>query len=172
MGLAALASDLRKCAAGGILGLLLLPAAAQAAVARVEAQSADLFAVGVVDADHMVIRLSRRVDNAPLHDAAVNVVLRGATYPTTAQADGSYLLQAPDLTLPGAAAVQFQVVQSTGSESLEGTLGSGAPAVAVPGPDREKNGSRQLWWWALNFGVCIGFLWLWSKRKKPAEDEV
>jgi hypothetical protein len=34
-------------------------------------------------------------------------------------------------------------------------------------PD-DKNGARQIWWWVLNFAVCIGFLMLFSRRRKAA----
>jgi hypothetical protein len=41
--------------------------------------------------------------------------------------------------------------------------------AAAAGPSEDKNSARQLWWWALNFGVCIGFLWLISRRRKAAQ---
>jgi hypothetical protein len=142
------------------------PAAAAGGI-RVEARSSDLLAVGIVRADHLNIRLSRISDNAPVHDASVTVVLRGNSHPTIAQADGSYALQSPDLALPGAAVLDIRVAQPTGVETLTSNFDAGAGA---PPPAEEKNGSRQLWWWVLNFGVCIGFLWLFSRRKKTAED--
>jgi hypothetical protein len=90
------------------------PAAeAGGALTRVEARSEDLLAVGVLRGDRMVIHLSEVIDNAPVRDASVNVVLRGATHPTIAQSDGSYTLQTKDLALPGAAAVEFQVARAT-----------------------------------------------------------
>ena len=109
----------------------------------------------------MTIHLSRIIDNAPVRDAAVSVVFRGITHATTAETDGSYSLQTPDLSLPGAASVQFQVAQGDAREELTGTLQIGDAADA-----REKsNSSRQLGWWVLNFAVCIGFLMLWRRRK-------
>ncbi|MEP6884124.1 MAG: hypothetical protein ABJC66_05165 [Gammaproteobacteria bacterium] len=136
--------------------------------ARVEVRSADLVAVGVVRGDRMTIRLSRVVDNAPVADAAVTVVLRGVAHATTAQNDGSYLLQSQDLTLPGAAAVEFQVAQAAMRQSLNGTLQVAAGAAQ----SEDKNTARQLWWWVLNFAVCIGFLWLFSRRRKAAQKKV
>jgi hypothetical protein len=130
--------------------------------ARVEARSADLLAVGLVQGDRMTIHLSRLLDNAPLRDAAVTVVLRGVVHPTVAEADGSFTLTARELTLPGAAAVQFQVAQAQLHENLEGVL----HAASVPAAPDEKGNARQMWWWVLNFGVCIGFLVLFSRRKK------
>ena len=143
-------------------------AAPEEAASRVEARSADLLAVGLVHGDRMAIHLSRLIDNAPVRDAAVTLVLRGTAHPATAETDGSYTLQTKDLTLPGAAAVEFQVAQAqAGSrESLKGTLQIGADA----GQSENKNSARQLWWWVLNFAVCIGFLWLYSRRRKAAED--
>jgi hypothetical protein len=142
------------------------PAFAAAPAARVEAHSADLLAVGLVQGDRMIIRLSRVIDNAPVRDAAVAVMLRGATYATVAEADGSYSLTAKDLTLPGDAAVGFEVTQAQQHESLKGILKGNADARE---PD-ERGNARQMWWWALNFGVCAGFLVLWSRRKKSAQN--
>ncbi len=138
---------------------------------RVEAHSDDLLAVGLVRDDLMTIHLSRVLDNAPVRDAAVTVVLRGVTHPTVAETDGSYRLETPDLKLPGTAAVEFQVTQtapagaSAAPERLKGTL----QIAAAPGELKDQNGARQMGWWVLNFGVCIGFLWLYSRRRKAAE---
>ena len=134
--------------------------------ARVEARSADLLAVGVARGDRMSIHLSRLIDNAPVRDAAVTVVLRGASHPATAETDGSYTLQTKDLALPGAAAVEFQINQGAAHENLKGTL----EIAAASGPADDKSSTaRQLWWWVLNFAVCIGFLWLFSRRRKSAQ---
>jgi hypothetical protein len=136
-----------------------------AAPARVEARSSDLLAVGLVQGGRMNIHLSRLLDNAPLRDAVVTVVLRGVSHPTVAEADGSYTLDAKELTLPGDAAVEFQVAQAQLHETLHGLLQDSA-VVAAP---NDKSNGRQMWWWALNFGVCIGFLLLLSRRKKNAQ---
>jgi hypothetical protein len=147
-----------------------LPAAASsdaAAAPRVEARSANLLAVGVVRDDRMIIHISRLIDNAPVRDAAITVVLRGAAHSTTVETDGSYLLQTKDLALPGAARVEFQVSQaSAAAESLKGTL----EVAAAPGQAADKNSARQLWWWVLNFAVCIGVLMLISRRRKAAQN--
>jgi len=131
------------------------------APARVEARSSDLLAVGTVHGERMTIHLSRLSDNAPVHDAALAVVLRGTAHAAVAEPDGSYSIETPDLRLPGSAAVQFEVTQSAGHEVLVGTLEDERAAQAD-----DKGSTRQLGWWVLNFGVCIGFLWLWSRRKK------
>ena len=136
------------------------------AAARVEARSSDLLTVGVVRADRMSIHVSRLLDNAPVRDALVTVLLRGASHPTVAEADGSYTLLNADLKLSGAAAVEFHITQGAAQETLKGTLD--VPS-AVATTD-EKSQARQYWWWALNFGVCIGFLALLSRRKKKASD--
>jgi hypothetical protein len=134
------------------------------APSRVEGRSADLLAVGVVHDDRMSIHVSRLVDNAPVRDAVITIVLRGTAHATTAETDGSYLLQTKDLMLPGAAAVEFQISQGAERESLKGTLDIASAAA----PDN-KNNARQLWWWALNFAVCFGVLWLISRRRKAAQ---
>ncbi|MGO9931817.1 MAG: hypothetical protein ACLPV8_08390, partial [Steroidobacteraceae bacterium] len=139
--------------------------AGAAASARVEARSADFLAVGVVHDDRMIIHLSRLSDNSPVRDAALTLVLRGAAHPTRAETDGSYTLQSRDLTLPGAAAVEFLVSQGEVRESLKGTLDFAAAA----GQSDNRSNARQLWWWVLNFAVCIGFLWLFSRRRKAAK---
>lgn len=141
------------------------PPAPSAPPARIEARSADLLAVGLVQDGRMTLHLSRVIDNAPVRDAVVTVVLRGASYPATAQTDGSYTLQTKDLALPGAAAVEFQVAQAGGQQSLKGTL----QVAAAGGKSEDGNSARQLGWWVLNFAVCIGFLWLISRRRKSAQ---
>jgi hypothetical protein len=133
--------------------------------ARVEARSADLGLVGLVHGDRMSIHVSRLLDNAPVRDAVVAVLLRGASHATVAEADGSYTLLDPALKLSGAAAVEFQITQGAAQETLKGTLDVAAPAGTV----LEKSQARQYAWWALNFGVCIGFLMLLSRRKKKAD---
>jgi hypothetical protein len=136
-------------------------------VHRVEARSATLLAVALVQGDRMSIHLSRLLDNAPVRDAAVTVMLRGVLHPAVAEADGSYSLQSRELAVPGPAALEFQVVQGESRESLKGTLQI-ADASAAP---EDKNSARQLWWWVLNFAVCTGFLILWSRRRKTAADD-
>jgi hypothetical protein len=135
------------------------PASPQAA--RIEARSADLLAVGTVRGGRMTIHLSRIIDNAPVRDAVVTVLLRGTVHPTTAETDGSYSLEAPDLKLPGAASMEFQVAEAGRSEALKGTL----QVADAPLKPEDKNNARQLGWWVLNFAVCIGILMLWSRRK-------
>ena len=137
-----------------------------AAPARIEAHSADLLAVGLVRGDRMTIHLSRVIDNAPVRDAAVTVVLRGASHQATAETDGSYTLQTKDLALPGAAAIDFEIAGAAMHETLKGTL----QAAAADSKPAENNSARQLGWWVLNFAVCIGFLWLISRRRKSAQN--
>jgi hypothetical protein len=152
------------CVAFALLAARSACGADEPAVPRIEAHSANLMAVGIVHGDRMSIHLSRLVDNAPVHDAVLTVLLRGIVHPTVAEADGSYTLQTKDLDLPGAASVEFQVTQGTAREDLKGTL----PAAAGSAKPEEKNSARQLWWWVLNFAVCIGFLMLISRRRKAA----
>jgi hypothetical protein len=73
----------------------------------------------------------------------------------------------PDLALPGAAAVRIEVTSSGTRQDLAGTLQPTAAAAST----EDKGSSRQLGWWVLNFAVCIGFLWLWQRRKRHAPDE-
>ncbi len=159
--MAALKSSFAIFWAVGALALLGPLAAAPDQAARIEARSADLLAVGTVHGNRLTIRVSRIIDNAPVRDAAMKVVLRGTAHPATAEADGSYSIETPDLSLPGAASVQLQIAQGAATEELQGTLHIGDAA----GPAEDKNGARQLGWWILNFGVCIGILWLWRRRK-------
>jgi hypothetical protein len=153
------------CCAGALAVSAIVAAGEPAPAPRVEARSADLLAVGLVHDDRLTIHLSRLFDNAPVRDAVVTVVLRGVAHPTTVETDGSYTLQTEDLRLPGAAAVDIQVAQAAAQQSLKGTLQIAAGA----GQSENKNNARQLWWWVLNFAVCIGFLWLFSRRRKAAK---
>ena len=164
-GLAAIVEAAIRCAAGCAL-LAAVPglAADEPAATRVEARSESLLAVGIVRADRLVVHVTRIVDNAPVRDAVLTVLLRGVTHPTVAEADGSYTLQTKDLTLPGAATVEFLVAQGTTRQDLKGTL---LMANGAAKPD-DKNSARQLWWWVLNFAVCIGFLMLLARRRKAS----
>ena len=170
--LAASACALPAAADGPAAGSNAIAATAGAstapATARIEARSAQLLAVGTVHGERMTIHLSRLEDNAPVQDADVALVLRGATHPATALADGGYAVAAPELALPGTAAVRIEVTSSGTRQDLEGTL---QPAAPAPGPTEDKGSSRQLGWWVLNFAVCIGFLWLWQRRKRHDPDE-
>jgi hypothetical protein len=161
----------RPLLGAALLGLLYLGPAASVAdnppAARVEVRSAHLLTVGVVQDDRMSIHISQLSDNAPLRDAVVTVVLRGSSHPTLAETDGSYTLVDADLKLPGAAAVEFQVSAGSVQETLKGTLQARSGEAAA----NEKSQARQYWWWALNFGVCIGFLVLISRRKKTSADK-
>ena len=139
--------------------------AGEPALPRVEARSSDLLAVGVVHGDKMNIHVSRLVDNAPVRDAAITVILRGAAHVATAETDGSYTVETQDLALPGAATVEIQVSQGGASQSIKGTL-----EIGPAGGAEEKNNARQLWWWVLNFAVCFGVLWLISQRRKAARN--
>ena len=156
------------CAAGCAL-LAVLPgrAADEPAATRVEARSENLLAVGIVRADRLVVHVTSVVDNAPVRDAVFTVLLRGIAHPAVAEADGSYTLQTKDLSLPGPASLEFQVIQGAERHDLKGTL-----LVAAGGakPD-DKNSARQLWWWVLNFAVCIGFLLLISRRRKASRQD-
>ena len=161
-------SFVRACvlAASALAATVFVAAPAESAPpARIEARSADLLAVGLVQDGRMTIHLSRVIDNAPVRDATVTVVLRGASHPATAETDGSFTLQTKDLSLPGAAAVEFEVAGAGGQQSLKGTL----QVTAAGGKPEDGNSVRQLGWWVLNFAVCIGFLWLISRRRKSAQ---
>jgi hypothetical protein len=153
------------CAAGCAL-LAAVPGrgADEPAATRIEARSENLLAVAMVRADRMSIHVTRVVDNAPVRDAVLTVLLRGIVHSTVAEADGSYTLQTKDLTLPGPASLEIQVIQGTTRHALKGTL---LVADAGAKPD-DKNNARQLWWWVLNFAVCIGFLMLMSRRRKAS----
>lgn len=139
---------------------------AAAAPARVEAKSKNFMAVGLLEGERMMIRLSRAIDNAPVHDAAVRVNMRALDLPAVAQTDGSYEVRSKEFKADGPAVIAFVVKRGALTEKLVGTLE--VPAAAKN--TLSENGQvRQLLWWVLNFGVCIGFLVLYSRRRKAAE---
>ena len=152
------------CCAVALLAAVTASRADDSATRRVEARSANLLAVAIVQGDRMSIHLSRLLDNAPVRDAVLTVLIRGVQHPTVAEADGTYTLQAEEVTVPGSAVVEFQVARGPMREVLTGTLQVGGE----PREPKEKNSARQLGWWVLNFVVCIGFLLLWSRRRKAA----
>ncbi|HUX74332.1 MAG TPA: hypothetical protein VMV25_10630 [Steroidobacteraceae bacterium] len=161
----------RYAAAWGLALAVSAAAAAAAATApapapaRIEARSTHYLLVGVVQGDSMSIHVSRRLDNAPVADAAVTAALRGKTYAATAESDGGYSFHAADLNLPGSAAIRFEVAEAGVTERLLATLRVNAPA---PG-GKSTNGARQLGWWILNFAVCLGLLALIARRRKNAQ---
>jgi hypothetical protein len=143
---------------------LVVAAPAAAPAPRVEAHSADLLAVGIVHGDRMSIHLSRLLDNAPVRDAVLRVLLRGVEHQAVAEPDGGYTLQTPDLTVPGDASMEFRVLLGQSREDLKGVLS----IADTPAESADRNGARQLWWWVLNFTVCGGFLVLLGRRRKAA----
>jgi hypothetical protein len=149
-----------------IAGGSMARAAEPPAPARVELRSKDFLVVGVLHGETLDVHVSRALDNAAVRDAAVSLVLRGSTYPATAAVDGGYAITAKDLAIPGSAAVVLRVVAAGREESLHGTLdiGPGGPK------DADQNNLRQMGWWVLNFGVCIGFLMLIARRRKATPD--
>jgi hypothetical protein len=167
MGLLALRPLLGLVCAGALVasGSAAAAPSEKAESPRIEARSVTFLAVGVVHEGRMTIHLSRLLDNTPVRDAVLTVLLRGAVHPTTAETDGSYAFETKDLTLPGAASVEIQVREGNVQENLKGTLQI-AGAADQPG---EKNSARQFWWWILNFSVCIGVLLLISRRRKSAQ---
>lgn len=140
-------------------------AADSAPAARVEARSSDLLAVGLVRGDTMSLRVSRLLDNAPVKDAAITLVLRGTAHAASAETDGSYSVRTADLTLPGSAAMDIQVSRGTAVENLKGML----DVAGAAGGSDDRNSNRQIWWWVLNFAVCGAALWLFSRRRKAAK---
>jgi hypothetical protein len=137
-----------------------------AAPARVEAKSKTFMAVGLLEGDRLTIHLSRVIDNAPVHDAAVRINIRALDLPAVAQTNGSYEARSAEFKADGPAVVAFVVKQGEVTEKLVGTL-EVPPAAKSTLTD---NGQvRQLLWWVLNFAVCIGFLVLYSRRRKAAE---
>ena len=136
---------------------------AAAAPARVVAASADYRLVGLLRGDTLSMHVSRVLDGAPVTDAVVSVEFRGRSYPATATVDGGYSISTPQLAIAGPAAFAFEIRTGDATQTLRGVL-TGAP----------KTGSghgrvRQLFWWVLNFSVCIGFLALLSRRRKRAD---
>ncbi len=132
---------------------------------RIETHSAHYLLVAVAHGDRIGAHLSRLLDNAPVTDAVVTAALRGKEYPLIAQPDGGYALQAADLALPGSATIEFTVVEHGATEKMAGTL-----QIAANSEHRTSaSGARQFGWWALNFGVCIGFLVLIARRRNRAQ---
>lgn len=150
------------CSAIGVLGAA---AADPEPEARIEARSTTYLLVGLVHGESMSVHVSRLLDNTPVRDAQVTMLLRGREYPATAQVDGGYTVTAKELALPGSAAVEFRIARSAVQETLRATLQTSEGTSK----DDDKSGIRQYAWWILNFGICIGALMLYSRRSKNAE---
>ena len=162
-GAARSAAALALCAVFASIGAA--SATAAAGTARVEARSKSFLAVGVLQGEQMNIHLSRLLDNAPVNDASIEVATRALKLNAIARTDGGYTVRSPDLAAGGPAAVAFTVTRAGTTEKMSGNLEG--PAAAKNLADNGQ--ARQLLWWVLNFGVCIGFLVLYSRRSKAAE---
>ncbi len=140
----------------------LAPAADEAAQ-RIELRSPQYVLVGLAHGDSLSVRVSNALDNAPVHDAVLTAFLRGGTYPLSAQVDGSYLMVAKDLRLPGSAGIEFEIKQGAEVSRLRGTLQTPDAKGADP------NNVRQYAWWVLNFAVCITAYVLFTRRRKTED---
>jgi len=152
------------CAAAGA------PARAAAdaqAAPRIELRSPQYVLVGLLHGDSMSVHVTNALDNAPVHDAALTAYLRGARYPLSAQVDGSYLMVAKDLALPGSASIEFEIKRGTELARLRGSVQS----READGKGAEQNNVRQYAWWVLNFAVCITAYVLFTRRRKTEESE-
>lgn len=161
--LAALGAAILLCG----FGAMRAQASTPTALRRIEARGAHYRLVGLLRADTMDIHVSRILDNTPVSDAQVTVEFRGRTYATTASIDGGYAFSAPQLRLPGSAAIAFEIAAGGVDETLRGV-------VRMPdgtGRHSGHGGARQLGWWVLNFAVCIGFLALIARRRKRDADD-
>ncbi len=141
--------------------------AAEAAAPRIELHSPQYVLVGRVFGETMSVHVTNALDNAPVHDAALTAYLRGARYPLSAQVDGSYLMVAKDLALPGSASIEFEIKQGTQSARLRGSL----QTPEADGRGAEQNNVRQYAWWVLNFAVCITAYVLFTRRRKTEDPE-
>lgn len=152
------------CLFGSALGSLGAAADPQP-VARIEARSTTYLLVGLVHGETLSVHLSRLLDNSPVPDAQVSMLLRGREYPATAQVDGGYTVTAKELALPGSAVIEFRIAQSAVQETVRATL----QTPEGSSKDDDKSLIRQYAWWILNFGICIGALMLYSRRSKNSE---
>jgi hypothetical protein len=140
-------------------------AAAEVQTPRIELRSPEYLLVGLLHGDSMSVRLTNAFDNAPVHDAALTAYLRGENYPLSAQVDGSYLMVAKDLALPGSASIEFEIKRGAELARLRGRLQT--PDAAPK--NAEQNNVRQYAWWVLNFAVCITAYVLFTRRRKTDE---
>lgn len=138
-------------------------AAAEETAQRIELRSTEYLLVGLAHGDSMSVRLTNALDNSPVHDAQLTAYLRGGTYPLSAQVDGSYLMVAKDLSLPGSASIEFEIKRDSELARLRGTLQT--PDAKVP----DQNNLRQYAWWALNFAVCTAAYVLFTRRRKTED---
>ena len=139
-------------------------ASAAGAAARIEARSANYSLVGVVHGDSMTIHVSRLLDNAPVRDAAVDgrccagAMRRGGP--------GRRQLPAQGAGTRAARAGGHGIPRRAGRHARKGSPAT-LQSAGTSRPDDDKQRPRQYAWWVLNFGVCVGFLLLWSAAARP-----
>jgi hypothetical protein len=154
------------------------PVAASVLEPRVEAASADVELLGIVEGLQLIVYLDHYATNAPIDGARLSVERNGESFEARSIGDGTYRFDLPWLASPGSHALLFTLVASDLSDLLTATLeipGLGGAAGAA-------NGAPHLhalsWSWlserhriaaALGAGALLAFaLVAWSVRRRRA----
>lgn len=129
------------------------PATASAIEPRVEAASADVELLGIVEGTRLVVYLDRFATNEPI-DGATLTVERGADSASAeALGDGVYRFELPWLAAPGQHSLLFTVIAPDLSDLLTATLDVAAPV----GTAREAAAGRPRWTaWLAGAGAQAG----------------
>lgn len=116
------------------------PAAASAAATalepRVEAASADVELLGIVDGLRLVVYVDHFATNVPIDGAKLSVERAGQSFDAQPLGDGVYRFELPWLAMPGSHPLLFTLVSAELSDLLTATLDlpgeAGGSGAAVP----------------------------------------
>lgn len=150
------------------------PALPAVVKARVAVQT-DLYElVGIADATTLRLLLDRYDSNAPVTDAAIDVVAGNETVRAEAAADGTYRAMIATLATPGDHDLIFNISHKDGDDLLAGTLRVPGADTASPGvtpaagPAEGLSPSSTVGAWVLlpvlALGVLVGLI---AGRRRP-----
>ncbi|MEI6319170.1 MAG: hypothetical protein WCS09_11680, partial [Pseudomonadota bacterium] len=115
------------------------PVAASVLEPRVEAASADVELLGIVEGLQLIVYLDHYATNGPIDGARLSVERNGESFEARSIGDGAYRFDLPWLASPGSHALLFTLVGSDLSDLLTATLeipgGGGAAGAANGAPN-------------------------------------
>ena len=137
--------------------------AASATSGRFSAQAGGLELVAAADGHALTVWIDQWTDNAPVTNARVNVTVDGRSIEAR-PINGTYILDAPTLDVPGPHRVSFAVSRGDTAQTMAGTLN----VAAAPGEAETSGGVpwRMILLVLLAIGIAIGGLLFWRARHR------
>jgi biotin carboxyl carrier protein len=132
---------------------------------RLALQTGDLELVAAADGHDLTVWLDEWAGNVPVTNARVNVTVDGRSIEAKA-IDGTYILDAPSLDVPGTHRLSFSIQRADAVRTAAGTM-------EIAAAEGEASGTalpwRTLLLVALGLAAAIGAVLLWrARRRGPA----